>query len=114
MEVARQFAQSQNKNVRLSVATVALNASSYMLSSSSTDSAELLITLICTILDSRLYESEAITRVLIALGTALLLKGNIEQVVLSMNVLDKVLANADQHGEKAQGVAREILSILSG
>ena len=71
--LAQQCVGSSNKNVRLSVATLALNASSYMLSARSNET-EALFNLIAAILTTHAasYDSDAFTRALTALGTLFL------------------------------------------
>jgi phospholipase A-2-activating protein len=109
---------SANKNARLATATALLNTSSYMhsSSSSSTNLAVRILDLVGIIAASGTYESEAISRVLLALGTVLLIPGSCgeeakrtakERGMLSM--LERVASGNDL----SVATAKEIRSILS-
>ncbi len=120
MECANACALSNNKNVRLSVATVILNTSSYMHSSStppSSSSAILLLDIVGTIVGCGKYESEPIVRSLVALGTVLLLQGGLgiemRMVAKERNIGSMVERVANEHGDMAKAVAKDILRILS-
>jgi hypothetical protein len=109
---------SGNKNVRLGIATALLNSSSYMYSSASTStsSAVRILDLVGTIAGSGIYEAEAISRVILALGTVLLIPGACgeeakrtarERGMLSM------LARVASGNDVSVAAAKEIRSILS-
>jgi phospholipase A-2-activating protein len=119
-------AASGNKNVRLSVATIALNASSHMLTASSSSSPpssediEALLKLLEAILTQHVatYESEAISRTLLAFGTMLLLPGvagqSVKAQAASLNLTSSLITSvAEKHGETAKGIATEIATILN-
>lgn len=113
---AESFARSSNKNVRLSVATVALNASSYMKThpdDPGSSSPEQILSVVGTILGSGLYETEGTVRALVALGTALLLDDDETKAkARASNVASTVRRAAEPHGDKAKAIAGEIRSIL--
>ena len=118
LKCAQLCALSNNKNVRLSVATAVLNTSSYIHSSSSpsTSEAECILDVVGTILGCGKYESEPIVRSLMALGTVLLLPGSCGMEVKGL-AKERSLGStaervASEHGELAKSVAKEILSII--
>ena len=113
LDCAEACATSCNKNVRLSVATAILNTSSYMYASSTpipSSVAMRLVDVVGTIAGSGMYETEAMVRALVALGTVLLLPGCGPEV--------KMLAKERSIGSMVERVAagavsKEILSVLS-
>jgi len=116
LDCAELFAISENKNVRLSVATLILNASSYIKSSSAgttSSTADHILSIVGTIIGSGLYESEATVRVLVALGTLLLADDSIKVKAKSLHMSSMVDHAGSQHGEKAKAVAGEIQLILA-
>lgn len=126
MDCANACAPSNNKNVRLSVATALLNTSSYIHSSSTEKDlgADFAVELsyrvpdvIGTILGCGNYESEPITRSLVALGTCLLSPGSsgveVKRVVKERNIGSTLERVASEHGEKAKAIANEILKELA-
>ena len=123
VDCANACARSNNKNVRLSVATAILNTSSYMHSSHPTSppSAALVnefLDVIHTIVECGKYEPEPMTRSLVALGTVLLLPDGrgVEAMKTSAkgqgiaSMLER-LANSNCD-DMAKAVIKEILSIL--
>ncbi|KAL3783969.1 hypothetical protein HJC23_013349 [Cyclotella cryptica] len=110
---------SNNKNVRLAVATALLNTSSYMYSSSSSSvsSAIRILDLVGTIVGSGKYESEAVGRILVALGTVLLIPGkcgsDAKQAARERGIVSMMERVASGNGDAAIAVAKEIRSILS-
>lgn len=120
LECANACATSNNKNVRLSVATAILNASSYMMSSTApphSSSALLVLDVVGTIVGCGKYESEPIVRSLMALGTVLLLPGGcgseVQRVAKERSIGSMVERVSSGHGDMAKAVAKDILSILS-
>jgi len=115
---AESFAESSNKNVRLSVATLMMNAASHVHSSSScdADAMEKILSLAGTAIGSGQYETESTVRVLTALGTALLTPTDggeaLRAKARSVHVSSMVRHAASNHGDKAKGVAEEIGKIL--
>ncbi|KAL7487245.1 hypothetical protein ACHAW6_012846 [Cyclotella cf. meneghiniana] len=110
---------SDNKNVRLAVATALLNTSSYMYSSSSSSvsSAIRILDLVGTIVGCGKYESEAIGRILVALGTVLLIPGqcgsDAKQAARKGGIVSMLERVANGNGDIAVAVSKEIRSILS-
>ena len=108
---------SDNKNVRLSLATAILNTSSYMYSSSSSSTSWVsgFFNVIEAILSCGKYESEAISRVLVALGTVLLIPGACGDAAKRtardnsmMSLVERVASGHDV----SVSVAKDIRSIL--
>ena len=121
MECANACALSNNKNVRLSVATTILNTSSYIHASaspSSASSAVSIIDVVKKIVTCDKYETEPIVRCLVAVGTVLLLQGDsgteVKRIAKERGI-GSILESADtaKHGDLAKKVAEEILSLLS-
>eukprot|EP01083_Nonionella_stella_P062517 162532_1 len=115
---------SCNKNVRLALVTFLLNAASYMKSSApaggyqhsnnnGTDIIpDLFLLTVGNICGSGLYEAEAITRLVVALGTAVLIDGTWLAKAKALNMGSMLQHVADQHGEKCRAIATEVRSIL--
>lgn len=114
MELTEKYVRSSNKNVRLSVATVLLNVSSYLNASpSATNVSVQVVSQVNSVLDAKTYETEAMVRALVALGTVLLARTtDAKAVANSLYMATKVEMAASPHGEKAQGVAKEIYILL--
>jgi len=118
-----EYATSGNKNVRLALVTVLLNAASYMKSSApaggyqynngTTDNIpDLFLITVGNICGSGLYETEAIARLVVALGTAVLIDGTWLAKAKALNMGSMLQHVADQHGEKCRAIATEVRSIL--
>lgn len=113
-------ATTKNKNVRLSVATVLLNVSFYLHSSSSAPTMVVacrqIVVQVNTILGLfKVYESEAMGRALIALGTVLLVPTAMQttkEAAKSLYLTSKVEMAASPHGDKAKAIAREVYTLL--
>lgn len=115
MKCVDSFATSTNKNVRLALATVLLNTSSYLKSCRKYDDAipELFLITVGNICGSELFENEeAIVRVLVGFGTVLLVSDGFRKHAKTLNMGSMVQRVAGQHGIKAVAVAAEIQSIL--
>ena len=121
LDCAEACAASDNKNVRLSVATAILNTSSYMHASSTasfpSSVASRVVDIVGTIVGCGKYESEPIVRSLVALGTVLLLPGScgseVKNLAKERSIGSMVERVAAGHGEMASAVSKEIMSILS-
>jgi len=115
LESAEAFAKSTNKNIRLSVATTALNATSYMnkQNSSSSVSPTQIFNLFKIMTNSGLYDSEAMTRALVAFGTFLLVSDEAKTLAKEDDDLKNMMKrNVDTYGNKAIAVSQEICSVL--
>ena len=118
LQCAEDLASSTNKNVRLAVSTVILNAASYGVSNGGMDpeSAKKILSVVGTIVGSSLYESEGVVRALVALGSTLLIPGAggeaAKEEAKSLHFDSMVGHAANAHGDKAKGVADEICLIL--
>ncbi len=108
------FTTATNKNIRLALATVLLNISSYLYARGKFDDSipELFLITIGNICGSELFETEAIVRVLVGLGTVLLLGDEFTKHAKTLNMGSMAQHVAGQHGNKAVAVAAEIQSIL--
>jgi len=121
LDCAEICATSGNKNVRLSVATAILNTTSYMHASSTTafssSVAMRVVDVVGTIAGCGKYETEAMVRSLVALGTVLLLPGGcgseVKKLSNERSIGSMVQRVAGGHGEMAGAVSKEIMSILS-
>ena len=116
LDLSAKYVSSGNKNIRLSVATFLLNVASYLHVTPDTPVAGLtarIVKQVNDILETRKYESEAVTRALVGLGTALLARlDEGKAAAISLFLVSKVEMHASPHGEKAKAVAREIYQIL--
>ena len=116
---AESFALSGNKNVRLSVSTVVLDAAVYLSSTTlspdtASEAAGAVVSAVGAIVGSGLYDSESTVRSLVALGTALLAGGEeTRKVARNMHVQSMAQHAAAVHGDKAIEVAEEIRLILA-
>ncbi len=120
MECTEGCIPSGNKNVRLSVATVILNVSSYMHASGaafSSSTAIRILDIVGNIVGCGTYESAAVVRSLGALGTVLLLPGEsgteAKRVAKERSLGSMLERVVSMHGDMAKAVSSEILSILS-
>ena len=120
LECAKACAPSNNKNVRLSLATVLLNMSSTMHASCAPISSSSVVSFFDTveaIAGCGKYDTEARVRVLVALGTMLLVPGagGVEARRAATERGLGALAErvASGHGDLAMAVAKEISMILS-
>lgn len=105
---------SKNKNIRLSVATVLMNVGSFVSATPDTPDVSIqVVSLVDKLLETKLYESEATVRALLALGTVVLAKQNAREAARSLYLSSKVEPAASPHGDKAKAIAKEIYSILS-
>ena len=114
MVLTGKYIRSSNKNVRLSVATVLLNVSSYLYTSpAATNVSTQVVAQVNGILDAKTYDTDSTVRALVALGTILLArKEDAKAAANSLYMATKVEMSASPHGEKAQGVAKEIYILL--
>jgi len=120
LKCGENLANSSNKNVRLAVSTVVLNAASYGMSSGGLDAAssEQILAVVGAIVGSGLYETEGVVRALVAMGTALLIPGGggvaAKEKAKALHIESMVTHVASQHGDKAKGVADDITKVLQG
>jgi hypothetical protein len=113
LDCAEKYALSGNKNIRLSVATLLMNISAYINDvPSAPEVSQQVVSLVNKLLESKLYESEATTRALLALGTIVLAKDDARAAAKTLFLTTKVEPAASPHGDKAKAVAKEIYSIL--
>ena len=113
----QKFISSSKKDVRLSVATLLYNISFYLYSTKDTaprpDIGVQIMTCVNTILDARTFESEAITRALIAVGTIALASPEAKEAAKEMCIISKVEMCASPHGDVAKAVAKEVYNVLA-
>jgi phospholipase A-2-activating protein len=112
---------TKNKNIRLSAATVLLNVSSYLhLSPDSVPptamaatSRQIVVQINAILGLFKVYESEAMARALVALGTVLLADPTTaKEVATTLYLTSKVEMAASPHGDKAKAIAREVYTLL--
>lgn len=114
LSCTEEFVLSKNKNIRLSVATVLMNVGSFVSATPDTPDVSIqVVSLVDKLLETKLYESEATVRALLALGTVVLAKQNAREAARSLYLSSKVEPAASPHGDKAKAIAKEIYSILS-
>lgn len=108
------FWTSSNKNVRLSVATLLYNIAYYVHSNPSArpDIACQVVNIVNSILKARSYESEAVIRSLIALGTTVLASPEAKATAKTLFVVSLVEMSASPHGDLAKTVAKEVYQVL--
>ena len=106
---------SNNKNVRLSVATVLYNVCHYA-STNPLDPALTvkILTVANRILSSRSYEGEAVLRTLQAVGTLLISSPQVaKDAAKQLFLASKVEMAASPHGAQAKAAAKEVYALLS-
>merc|ERR1712070_573244 len=116
LSVAELFVKSTNKNVRLSVATLLYNIAFYMNMNRSAVTSlvvpNTVISIINTILDLKTYETEAIHRTLIALGTYILCNPSAKDAANSLYFSSKVEMVASPHTAQVKATAKEVYNAL--
>lgn len=108
------FVASTNKNIRLAIATLILNISSYLNNVRRYDDAtpELLLITIRNVVGSELYEVEPVMRVMVALGTSLLVDYRFKEKAMELNAGSWVDGIARKYGDSASEIVDEIKSLL--
>lgn len=113
LDCAEKYVLSNNKNVRLSVATLLMNICAFVNEiPNAPEVSQQVVSMVNKLIDSKLYESEAMTRALLALGTIALAKDDARAAAKTLYLTTKVEPAASPHGDKAKAVAKEIYSIL--
>jgi len=115
LKCVESFALFSNKNVRLAVSTVLLNTASFLNSTAGKFqdlSPDLILSSVINILSSNIYETEAMLRVLVALGTTLLVSGKFIKCSKDLSVVSMVQHVSGKYGQKASDVVSELEMIL--
>eukprot|EP00536_Pseudo-nitzschia_multiseries_P001610 jgi/Psemu1/250736/estExt_Genewise1Plus.C_210004 len=109
------FINSNNKNIRLSAATLLYNISFYVHSKRDAPSTigSRVVSQVDAILKSKTYETEAIIRSLMALGTVAIASPEAKETAKSQFVVSRVEMSASPHGETAKALAKEVYNVLS-
>jgi phospholipase A-2-activating protein len=112
------FVQSPNKNIRLSLATLIGNMCFYMNTAAQANNTRAFSPGIITLLDGvlthyKLYEDEAMLRVIVGLGTLVMAVPQAKAAAQTAFLLAKVQPAASPHGEQAKTAAREVYSVLA-
>ena len=109
------FISSKNKNIRLSVATLLYNTSFYIFSKGqcNPEIASQVVLQVKLILNSKAYETEALVRSLVALGTVVMSSPKAKETAKSEHVVSLVEMSASPHGDLAKALAKEVYSVLS-
>lgn len=114
LKCAQSNVSSTNKNIRLSVATVLLNASVAILKENS-EHKNVIESIAMTALDSNVYEAEATIRCLVALGTVLYNNNTKTKTGASSSIKQVISKAVTLHGETTpmvKMVASELESLL--
>ena len=116
LQLTEKCASSGNKNVRLSVATLWMNIATFLhknpASSLGSSLDANMISQIRSIITTKTYESEAMTRLLWALGTLLVARTQTaKEAVSSHGMWSLVEMAASPHGDMAKQLAKEIYRI---
>jgi len=105
--------KSSNKNVRLSVATVLYNLCFYLRSNVQSRSfAHRIVPLLNDIVENKAYETEALTRALVALGTLIMSSKDAKEAANSLFMASKVEMAASPHGVETKDAAKEVYAVL--
>lgn len=111
------FIKSTNKNIRLSAATLLYNVCYYIHlqggSPAFAVAASQVVVQIDSILKTKMYETEALVRSLIALGSIAMSSKEAKETAKSIYVVSLVEMSASPHGDVAKAVAKEVYSVLS-
>jgi hypothetical protein len=110
------FINSKNKNVRLSSATLLYNTSFYVFMNGggcSSDAGSQAVLQVDMILKSKIYETEALIRSMVALGTVVMASSKAKETAKSQFVVSRVEMSASPHGDLAKDVAKEVYRVLS-
>lgn len=106
---------SGNKNIRLSIATVFFNLASYLNSHADVPNVSAqrnLVSQLNSALEAKLYDGEAMIRVLVALGTVLMIGLEAKAAAIELGMIGRVEMAASPHGAKAKAIAKEIYAVL--
>ncbi len=115
LEATETLVLSSNKNIRLSVATVLLNVTSYYHANEgkgAESSAYYIVSMLTSIIESKSYDEESLFRSLVALGTLILCSEVGKDAAKSMFLASKVEPAASPFGSKVKAVAKEVYSLL--
>lgn len=115
LRCAESFVSSKNKNIRLALSTVLLNISSYLYSVGSFQDESipaLYLSVVGGVVGNGAYETEALVRVLVGLGTILLVDDKCKEEAKALQFSSMVQRVDSGHGEKASAVVNEIQLIL--
>ena len=108
------FIHSKNKNVRLSAATLLYNIAFYLFSNEDSSNVGSRVVLqVDMILKAKTYETEALVRSLVALGTVAISSPTAKETAKSEYVVSRVEMSASPHGDLAKALAKEVYSVLS-
>jgi HJR/Mrr/RecB family endonuclease len=77
------------------------------------DAPELFLITVVNIFGSGVHDTESILRVLVALGTVLLVDEVFKKKAKDLNMMSMLNIFANQHGDKATCISKEIESILT-
>lgn len=109
------FISSKNKNVRLSAATLLYNTSFYAFAKEGLPSSvsSQVVLQADMILKSKTYETEALIRSMMALGTVAMASPEARETARAKFVVSRVEMSASSHGDTAKALAKEVYSVLS-
>ncbi|MGK3740232.1 MAG: phospholipase A-2-activating protein [Bacillariaceae sp.] len=111
------FITSKNKNIRLSVATLLYNLSFYVHSNKDDASAAIIASQVVlqvdTVLKSKMYETEALIRSMVALGTVVTASPEAKETAKSAYIVSRVEMSASSHGDLAKSIAKEVYNAIA-
>mmetsp|Transcript_33089 Transcript_33089/g.37035 ORF Transcript_33089/g.37035 Transcript_33089/m.37035 type:complete len:826 (-) Transcript_33089:366-2843(-) len=111
------FIMSKNKNIRLSVATLLYNVSFYVhcdkVAVTSSIIASQVVLQVDTILKSKMYETEALIRSMVALGTVVIASPEAKETAKSEYIVSRVEMSASSHGDLAKRIAKEVYNAVA-
>ena len=114
VSLCENLVSSTHKHLRLALATVLYNMSVHLQTNARSDIATRLITVGNSILDCTSgWETEALTRVLIAIGSTALKYPEAKDLAKSLAIQTKVEMRASPHTAVTKAVAKEVYSVLS-
>jgi phospholipase A-2-activating protein len=116
LDCAEKHVKSTNKTIRLSVATLLYNICYYLHQQKSGESdifAPKIVPLFNEIISFKKYESEALFRTMVALGTLVMASPVAKDAANALLLASKVEPAASPQGEHARVVAKEIYSLLA-
>lgn len=114
LDCADKHVKSTNKNIRLSVATVLYNICFYLNQQKRGDNfAPRIVSIIDDIIGSKTYESEALLRTMVALGTLTMTSPIAKDAAKALFLASKVEPAASARGEQVKVAAKEVYSMLA-
>lgn len=118
LRCCEKFIGSKSKNIRLSVATLLYNVAFCVVSNNndgvvpSTIGPQVVLQVDAILKLSKTYETEALIRALMALGTVAMASPEAKETAKSRFVVSRVEMSASPHGDLAKALAKEVYNVL--